>query len=429
LLFLDAADGQQAVATDTISAMLQIAQNPARNVNAIYELNPASGAAFTPTLTAAPATWALSLISLVPAPVFSPAPGTYTTAQSVTLTETLPGTTIYFTTDGSVPSSSSARYSGEIPVSASTTLRAIAIFAGLSSSVVSGAYTITPMPSLTMAPAAVTLFANESEAFSTKVVAADSGDVKALSTTPSSVAWTISPSVGTISSTGVYTAPSRIASVETVTVMAANASASAAAQVTLEPVSVSVSPATDSLLPSQAAAFSASVTNTTNTAVTWSISPALGTITTGGHYVAPSTITSPAIVTVTATSVADPTESASAVVALTPAETVTMTPAAVTLLGSQSQVFTATVENSTNTALTWSISPAIGTISAEGVYTAPSTITATEAVTVTATSVANTAKYAKSTVTLAPPVSVAITPLSPTLVQTQGEAFYATVTD
>ena len=88
--------------------------------------------------------WIPSGQPAVAAPTFSPAPGTYTSAQSVTLSTTTPGgASIFYTTDGSIPTSASTLYSGAIAVSATTTIRAIGIRSGFfSSSVVSGTYTI-----------------------------------------------------------------------------------------------------------------------------------------------------------------------------------------------------------------------------------------------------------------------------------------------
>ena len=62
-------------------------------------------------------------------------------------------------------------------------------------------------------------------------------------------------------------------------------------------------------------------------------------------------------------------------------------PATVTLYGGQTQQFAATVNNASNTAVTWTISPTsgAGTISASGLYTAPASIGAQQTVTVTAT--------------------------------------------
>ncbi|MBZ5607240.1 MAG: DUF2341 domain-containing protein [Acidobacteriia bacterium] len=83
--------------------------------------------------------------------------------------------------------------------------------------------------------------------------------------------------------------------------------------------------------------------------------------------------------------------------------TVSVTPSAATLYGGQTQQFTATVSNTSNTAVTWTLSPNPGTISAAGLYTAPATISTQQTVTVTATSVADTTKSATATITLSPP--------------------------
>jgi hypothetical protein len=82
-----------------------------------------------------------------PPPSFSPAPGTYPTPQSVTITDSNNTATIYYTTNGTTPSASSAVYTGPIslPVG-TTTLRAIAINAAGSSPVTSGTYTVLPPP-------------------------------------------------------------------------------------------------------------------------------------------------------------------------------------------------------------------------------------------------------------------------------------------
>ena len=97
------------------------------------------------------------------------------------------------------------------------------------------------------------------------------------------------------------------------------------------------------------------------------------------------------------------------------AVSVSVGPTSVSLSGGQSQQFTATVSNTSNTAVTWSQSPVgVGTLSSSGLYTAPTTASAQQAVTITATSVADTTKSASATVTLTPPVqgvqAVSVTP-------------------
>jgi hypothetical protein len=88
-------------------------------------------------------------------------------------------------------------------------------------------------------------------------------------------------------------------------------------------VAVKVAPTSGSVVVGQSLAFQATVTGSTNTAVTWQVggitggSATLGTITSGGVYTAPAQIPSPAIVSVTAVSQADTSKSASASVQIT----------------------------------------------------------------------------------------------------------------
>ena len=81
-------------------------------------------------------------ITIVRAPIFSPAGGTYITAQTVSISCGTTGAAIYYTTDGSTPSSSSTPYTGAITISETTTIKAIAIKDGINSSVATATYTI-----------------------------------------------------------------------------------------------------------------------------------------------------------------------------------------------------------------------------------------------------------------------------------------------
>jgi hypothetical protein len=91
----------------------------------------------------------------IAAPAFSPAPGTYATSQAVTISDSTAGTTIYYTTNGTTPTTSSTKYSGAITVSATETLEAIAVKTGSSNSAVTTAsYTIAavlPTPKFSLA--------------------------------------------------------------------------------------------------------------------------------------------------------------------------------------------------------------------------------------------------------------------------------------
>ena len=81
----------------------------------------------------------------VAAPVFSPAPGSYSSAQTVVMTTATPGSSIRYTTDGSIPTDSvGTLYAAPVPVASSLTLRAVAYRSGwTTSSVTVGDYVIT----------------------------------------------------------------------------------------------------------------------------------------------------------------------------------------------------------------------------------------------------------------------------------------------
>jgi hypothetical protein len=174
---------------------------------------------------------------------------------------------------------------------------------------------------LSVTPATATLTASKAQQFTAAVTGSSN----------TSVTWSMNPAVGTLSASGLYTAPASIASTQTVTVTATSAadtSKAANAVVTLQPqavVAVSVTPATATLTASKAQQFTAAVTGSSNTSVTWSMNPAVGTLSASGLYTAPASIASTQTVTVTATSAADTSKTAAAVVTLQPAVVSTMT--------------------------------------------------------------------------------------------------------
>ena len=100
--------------------------------------------AAAPKLTSSAAVSAAYTIGKVVAtPAFSLAPGSYTSAQTVTITDITPGATIYYTLNGTTPTTASTRYTAAIPVSTTETLEAIAVATGdTNSAVATAAYTI-----------------------------------------------------------------------------------------------------------------------------------------------------------------------------------------------------------------------------------------------------------------------------------------------
>jgi cytochrome c553 len=248
---------------------------------------------------------------------------------------------------------------------------------------------------LSVSPAQATIFTSQTHQYTAALTGA----------TDTSVVWSINPAVGSISTSGLYTAPLTLSSPQTVTVTAtsnADPSTSASTNITVNPaITISLSPANVQLFASQSQQFTAAVTGTANTAVTWSLRPAIGTLN-KGMYVAPAALNSQQTVTVTATSTASPSQTASATITLVPVVAVAITPTSVSLTSGQSSQFNASITGTTNTAATWSVAPAVGTV-VNGLYTAPATITTPQNVTLTAASITDPTKTALATITLMPP--------------------------
>lgn len=246
------------------------------------------------------------------------------------------------------------------------------------------------------------------------------------------VTWSVVPStMGTISN-GVYTAPASISAQTNVTVIAtstSNPTMSASAAVVLQPnvtppptVSVSLTPSSVTLSSGQTTQFTPTVTGSSNTAVTWTVSPSVGSVS-AGQYTAPSSVTIQQVVTVTATSAADPTKSASGIIMLMPSS-VSLSPQTISLAAGKSVQFTASVTGPSNTAVTWSISPAVGSIS-NGLYIAPASVSTAQNVVVTVSSVASPTTTAQATISLtaSAPTGIQVSPTSASLAASQGQQF------
>jgi hypothetical protein len=93
----------------------------------------------SPTLSPASGTYPAYDVSALPTPL----PATFVIAQIVVLADSTPGAVIYYTADGTTPTMSSTPYTAPLQISTTTTIKAIAVAGGLSSSAVASAtYTI-----------------------------------------------------------------------------------------------------------------------------------------------------------------------------------------------------------------------------------------------------------------------------------------------
>ena len=187
------------------------------------------------------------------------------------------------------------------------------------------------------------------------------------------------------------------------------------------PVVVSISPTSATLSTGGQQQFTAYVSGTSNTAVTWSATG--GTVNTSGLYTAPGTA---GTFTVTANSAADTTKSASASVAVSQASqvSVSVSPTAVLMNQGAQQQFTATVAGTSNTGVNWSLTSGSGTVSSSGLFTAPNK---QESDTVQVQSQADTTKTATATITV-PAVGITLSPISATVQPSGSQQFAATVT-
>jgi hypothetical protein len=228
--------------------------------------------------------------------------------------------------------------------------------------------------------------------------------------------WTASG--GTISSAGLYIAPSS-AGTYTVTAKTGTSrrrwssttaiSDSAVVTVTLPSpipvptaIQVSVSPTASSVQTGGTQQFTALVSGTSNTAVAWSASG--GTIDANGLYTGPGTA---GTYTITATSSADNSKSAAALVVVSVPQPVAViiSPANASVAEGNQFQFTASVSGLSKKAVTWAITRGSGVITQSGLYTAPMSA---ESDVITATSQADSTKSSSASITVLPPHSVSL---------------------
>lgn len=146
--------------TPTTSSPTFTSPIPVGSTETIKAIAAASGFSNSAVATA---TYTINLPPPVPTPTFSPLPGNYTSPQTVTISDTAAGATIYYTTDGSTPTTSSPTFTTPIPVSSTETIKAIAAATGFSNSTVAtAAYTFNPDFQVTVNPTTLTIVAGQS---------------------------------------------------------------------------------------------------------------------------------------------------------------------------------------------------------------------------------------------------------------------------
>jgi hypothetical protein len=253
-----------------------------------------------------------------------------------------------------------------------------------------------------------------------------------------------SAALGTVTNTGAatttYTAPADRLGTSSVTIHAVADGLSAAATATIvSNVAISIAPGSGTLVVQQRASFAAQVSNSPDESVVWMVSgvangnaqvgqvcvtnsnpcvPPAGAGTGTIDYLAPAVVPSQNPVLLTATSNADSSESASAQIKIVgtggASSDVVISPAYAFLPPSGSAPsqlqFTASVTGTTNIAVTWSVASGIagsgcggtacGTIDSNGVYTAPGAAPSPNAISVTATSVADLSQSASASVSI-----------------------------
>jgi hypothetical protein len=272
--------------------------------------------------------------------------------------------------------------------------------------------TLPPVPiTITISPTAVSLKAGESAQFTADVKGANNGGAT----------WSTDPvdpiRFGSVTQQGMYQAPATISETQVAVVATSIADNTKHARVTVnlvpdthEVVSVSIrEPKTTQLSQGEQERFSAEVAGGVSPSVRWSIEPDnLGSISSDGIYYAPASIPRTETVTVVATSIADLATSARFAITLVPTAatslTLTVEPSSATLKENQTQQFKATGQPANrHLKIRWSITPPLGHISQDGLYTAPDGITQSPpTVLVRAVPNGNQAHTATATITLQP---------------------------
>ncbi len=305
-----------------------------------------------------------------------------------------------------------------------------------------------PAPSVTVqvAPSNASVLLGDTAPFTATVTGAPDN----------AVSWSVNGipggngTMGVISTSGVYQAPGILPSPASMSIVAtsqADSQSSAGASVTVtSDVRVQVAPFSTSVELGAMQSFVATISSAghPSTAVVWSVAgpgcsgPSCGTVTPSGSYTAPGILPAPPHVSLTATSVADPSQSVTAAVTVTSHFTITATGPATVAAGATAQ-FSASIQpvpgSNPATGVVWGVSGAgcaaasnaCGSISAAGLYSAPSAPPQPPQVTLTATSVADASKTASVTTQIVNTQVLSISPANATVALEQSQTFAATL--
>jgi hypothetical protein len=249
------------------------------------------------------------------------------------------------------------------------------------------------------------------------------------------------PVSGTITSSGLFTAPANMPEPSSVTITAvseANPKDSGTATVTLQDnIAITLSPATTVVPTGGAQVFTADVSGAGNLGVgiSWSINGVAGSSATLGTivattdstatYTAPALVPTPATVTITATSTTDSSKSGSAMATIVCSNSLSISPQAASVALTQTQIFTASLCGHGGD-IVWDVNGVVGGNSTNGtitvtgsntaLYSAPANLPATEPLTIHAT--AGTL-VASATVTIVSTVTVNVSPPSANVLTSQ----------
>ncbi|MBL8227671.1 MAG: hypothetical protein JNL98_04315 [Bryobacterales bacterium] len=259
---------------------------------------------------------------------------------------------------------------------------------------------------VTVSPSSATLHVGKPQQFAANVQGA----------TNTAVTWSVSgvaggnTVVGLIDATGRYVAPTNPPSPANVTVQATSVAAptvSGAASVTVLPLPniTSVSPS-----PITVGSFTLTVNGVgflNGSQVSFAGAPIATTFVSSNQLRATGSASAPATnVPVTVYSPDNLVSNTVTVNVVAPAVTISISPPSASLRRNRTLQFTATVQGTTNTAVVWKVNgvtggnATVGTISTTGLYRSPLQVPSTNPVTVTAQSVADTAKTASATVSI-----------------------------